>query len=89
MGGSGDAAAAMKRGDCVADSAPIAPSCTRAAAASGTYTLREREGHRPRLQGTAIRVASSWHSALDYHSIGRNDAAARGCRLYPKVELEM
>ena len=25
---------------------------------------REREGHRPRLQGTAIRVAPSWHSAL-------------------------
>ena len=65
----------LKRGDCVADRAPIAPSCTRAAAASGTYTLREREGHRPRLQGTAIRVAPSWHSALSQHRETRRRCA--------------
>ena len=65
----------LKRGDCVADRAPIAPSCTRAAAASGTYTLREREGHRPRLQGTAIRVAPSWHSALSQHRETRSRCA--------------
>jgi hypothetical protein len=66
MGGSGDAAAAMKRGDCVADSALRSPpSCSSGRRRiAGTYTLREREGHRPRLQGTAIRVAPSWHSAL-------------------------
>ena len=59
------------------------PSCTRAAAAApGTYTLREREGHRPRLQGTAIRVAPTVGIA-HYHSIGRHAAAARGCRLCP------
>ena len=88
MGGSGDAAAAMKRGDCVADSAPIAPSCTRAAAAPGTYTLREREGHRPRLQGTAIRVAPSWHSALSQN----RETCCRCTRVppvCPQVELEM
>ena len=42
----------------------------------------EREGHRPRLQGTAIRVALSWHSALSpYREI--HAAAARGYRLSP------
>ena len=70
----------LKRGDCVADRAPIAPSCTRAAAASGTYTLREREGHRPRLQGTAIRVAPSWHSALSQYRETR-----RRCTRVPPV----
>ena len=82
MGGSGDAAAAMKRGDCVADSAPIASSCTRAAAAPGTYTLRERG----RVTAHACRARpSAWPPVgiAHYHSIGRHAAAARGCRLCP------
>ena len=56
-------------------------------AAPGGYTLRawlrKRDGHRLRLQGTAIRVqAPSWHNALSKYRETRR-AAARRCRLYP------
>ena len=79
-------AAAMKRGDCVAGDvlSPIAPKLhKRPPPRRGrAYIEGKREGHRPRLQGTAIRVAPSWHSALSpYREI--HAAAARGYRLSP------
>ena len=78
-------AAAMKRGDCVAgDVLSDRPQAAQAAAAApGTYSFRaygEGEGHRPRLQGTAIRVASSWHSALSQYRETR-----RRCTRVPPV----
>ena len=80
----GDAAAAMKRGDCVADSAPIAPKLLKRPPPCRVriHTLRERG----RVTAHACRARpSAWPPVgiAHYHSIGRHEAAARGCRLYP------
>ena len=75
-----------RRGAPIVLRSPDRPQAAQAAAAApGTYSFRaygEGEGHRPRLQGTAIRVAPRVGIA-NYHSIGRHAAAARGCRLSP------
>ena len=51
MGGSGDAAAAMKRGDCVADSAPIAPKLLKGRRRAGHVYIEGKGGSPPTPAG--------------------------------------